>query len=170
MRPLVLTPTGTGQLQLLRTDGKSNRLLQPLHKVLSTSLYLTLSVYVLLDVHFQNPSQSREDAFHHAEKIFRLIPAKVGPSSPSPRGGPCPRNKHHCPRSVAPPFLSFTPSHHRGEFLNLLAQWEFNPLAPKQATPRPRMNGWISASAPFLRKSLFSDAFSQKIPLRVQFC
>ena len=170
MRPLVLTPTGTGQLQLLRTNEKSNQLLQPLHKVLSTSLYLTLSVYVLLDVHFQNPSQSREDAFHHAEKIFRLIPAKVGPSSTSPRGGPRPRNQHHCPTSVAPPFLSFNPSHHRGESLLLLAQWEPNPIPPKGGTPRPRMNGWISASAPFLRKSLFSDAFSQKNPLRVQFC
>ena len=73
-------------------------------------------------------------------------------------------------RALPPPFLSFNPSHHRGESLLLVAQWEPNSIPPKGGTPRPRMNGWISASAPFLRKSLFSDAFSQKIPLRVQFC
>ena len=73
-------------------------------------------------------------------------------------------------RALPPPFLSFNPSHHRGESLLLLAQWEPNPIPPKGGTPRPRMNGWISASAPFLRKSLFSDAFSQKNPLRAQFC
>ena len=175
MRPLVLTPTGTGQLQLLRTDGKSNRLLQPLHKVLSTSLYLTLSVYVLLDVHFQNPSQSREDAFHHAEKIFRLIPAKVGPSSPSPRGGPRPRNQHHCPTSVAPPFLSFNPSHHRGESLLLLAQWEPNPIPPKGGSltqdewmdfcERPVPSQELVLRCVFTKKS-FTCPVLLRIPLR----
>ena len=34
-------------------------------------------------------------------------------------------------RALTPPFLSFNPSHHRGESLLLLAQWEPNPIPPK---------------------------------------